>query len=132
MEDSSEKTQEITLELGIKVWLKGFDDFTLGQGDVSLLRSLQSTRNLTKSAEVLQYSYKYAWQKLKSISKKTGLDVAHSKKGGSGGGGTVNLTDWGRYLLACYDHINTEIELVKKKINIELENMQFISKKSIK
>lgn len=124
MEKDLEKVQILdTVSLKIKFWIKGANEFTLGKGDVKLLKALLVHRNLTKASEQLNYSYKYGWSKLKKISKNSGRDVVITQKGGYGGGGAVELTTWGSYLIQIYDIINEDIE---NFIDIENEKISKI------
>ena len=69
------------------------------------MASLIETKNLTMAAKECGYSYKYAWKKLKDIERKIGRSIVIAKKGGYGGGGTVEITSWGKIfsksLLQC-------------------------------
>jgi molybdate transport system regulatory protein len=110
-----------SLEVGIKVWLKGPNNFTLGPGDAALLKALLETSNLTNAAKACGYSYKYAWQKLKTITNQTSRLVAETKKGGYGGGGEVHLTEWGRILVEIFDDAQSQINSKLQEINSALQ-----------
>ena len=71
---------------------------------------------LMQAAKECNYSYKYAWNILKRIEKRTGISPAITGKGGSGGGGWIKLSEWGRYLLTFYISLKSEIERVEKKL----------------
>ena len=110
----------------IKFWIQDLDnDFTLGKGDVKLLQALLKYKNLTKASEELKYSYKYGWGKLRKISKNTGKTVVITTKGGSGGGGTVELTHWGKYLIHIYETISADVEVYFTQANIKLHSMKY-------
>lgn len=104
------------IKVGLKFWLYGPNDFTFGLGDALLLKTLIETNNLTSAAKACGYSYKYAWQKLKNIAKKTGKPVVDTKKGGYGGGGEVHLTDFGLDLVKKFDDIEEKIKTFKTQI----------------
>ncbi|MHA1612921.1 MAG: winged helix-turn-helix domain-containing protein [Promethearchaeota archaeon] len=113
-------------EVKIKFWIQDPDeDFTLGKGDVKLLRALLKYNNLTKASKELNYSYKYGWGKLRKISKNTGKAVVITTKGGSGGGGKVELTNWGKYLVELYDTISTDVEDFSTQANRKLHEMKY-------
>ena len=115
------------LNVGIKMWIKGPADSRslFGPGDVRLLLSLKTTNNLTKSAQELEYSYKYAWQKLKDLTKKTGLSVVETHRGGYGGGGAMQVTPWGEYLIAIYSEINNRVSDFKLTIDDYIKKNPF-------
>jgi molybdate transport system regulatory protein len=104
------------IEVGLKFWLFGPNDFTFGLGDALLLKSLIETPNLTIAAKACGYSYKYAWQKLKDIAKKTGKPVVETKKGGYGGGGEVHLTDFGLHLVKKFDDVEKKVNKFKHQV----------------
>ncbi len=113
-------------EVKIKFWIQDPDkDFTLGKGDVKLLRALLKYSNLTRASKELSYSYKYGWGKLRKISKNTGKAVVITTKGGSGGGGTVELTNWGKYLVELYDTISSDVEDFSTQANRKLHEMKY-------
>jgi len=86
---------------GIKYWLKFENESILGSGWAKLLECIEKSENgsLTQAAKDCGYSYKYAWNILKRIEKRTGMNPVITGKGGSGGGGWVKLNEWGKFLL---------------------------------
>jgi len=85
-----------------KVWID-FDGANLmGEGTANLLEEIGSTGSLTEASKKLGYSYKYAWSRLIKLRDRTGIPVVITHKGGSGGGGRVDLTPWGMRLLQFY------------------------------
>lgn len=123
MED--QKKIDANFQIGTKLWLKGFDNFTLGPGDVRLIKSLQETKNLTRSSKDLGYSYKYGWSKLRAITKKTERPVVITQKGGYGGGGNVTVTPWGDYLVELFSMVQEKLDHFSKIINQEIAKKSF-------
>ena len=115
---------------GIKFWLEFQDnkrENILGSGWANLLESIYITNNsesksLTQAAKECGYSYKYAWNILNKIKKRTGKSPVETKKGGVGGGGWVKLSEWGLYLMKTYKNLSTEIEGVEKKLEETFKN----------
>jgi molybdate transport repressor ModE-like protein len=109
---------------GIKIWLEYNDngrENILGSGWANLLEHIHNDgnkekRSLTQVAEECGYSYKYAWNILKRIEKRTGKAPAVKHKGGEGGGGWVKLNKWGIYLLKTYKNLLVEIEAIENKL----------------
>ncbi|WP_371805294.1 winged helix-turn-helix domain-containing protein [Candidatus Lokiarchaeum ossiferum] len=120
-----QKKDDAIFQIGTKLWLKGFENFTLGPGDVRLIKSLQKTKNLTRTSEDLGYSYKYGWSKLRSITKKTGRPVVISHKGGYGGGGNVTVTPWGTYLVELFSMVQERLDHFSQIINQEIAKKSF-------
>lgn len=106
------------VDFGIKFWLEFDDESILGAGWANLLDCIDNSEinSLTQAAKECNYSYKYAWNILKRIEKRTGHSPVITSKGGSGGGGFVKLNDWGKYLLQRFKHLSEEIEHLKTKL----------------
>jgi len=111
-------------EVGCKFWIKGSNDFTMGPGDVKLIKNLIEFKNLTKAANVCSYSYKYAWKKIKNISEKTGKAIVISHRGGKGGGGEVSVTSWGIHLVSLFESAKKQLNKVINKINADFAKKQ--------
>ena len=136
-EPSSEKFEEepnieklkSKIGFGIKFWLEIQDKDRkniLGSGWANLLECIDNTeksepKSLTKAAKECGYSYKYAWNILNKIKKRSGKSPVETKKGGLGGGGWVKLNDWGKYLLRTYKNLFTELEGIEKKLEKSLK-----------
>ena len=118
-----ESSPNLQITLGLKFWLKSDDKSIVGPGDITLIQALHQSKNLTKAAEACGYSYKYAWKKLQDLKKKTGQDVVIAQKGGKGGGGHVEVTAWGEYLIQIYQKVQTRAVNFIVQMNQEIENM---------
>lgn len=109
---------------GIKFWLEFQNNQRkniLGSGWAKLLESInvsqkEEPKSLTMAAKECGYSYKYAWNILKRIEKRTGISPVLTAKGGAGGGGYVKLNEWGKYLLKTYNNLLYELKEVEKKL----------------
>jgi molybdate transport repressor ModE-like protein len=111
-------------EVGCKFWIKGTNNFSMGPGDVKLIKELIKSKNLTKAANECDYSYKYAWKKIKNISEKTGKAIVNSHRGGKGGGGEVTVTSWGIHLVSLFESAEKQINKVISKINADFTKKQ--------
>ncbi|MHA2036036.1 MAG: winged helix-turn-helix domain-containing protein [Promethearchaeota archaeon] len=107
------------LSFRVKLWLEFEDQSILGKGWATLLKNIDRNKDLslTQAAKECNYSYKYAWNILKRIEKRTGKAVVITGKGGTGGGGWVKLNEWGKYLLQKYNDYSKELN----KIELNLE-----------
>ncbi len=103
---------------GIKFWLEFDNKSIMGSGWAELLDKIEKNEqgSLTRAAKECGYSYKYAWNILKRIEKRTGMSVVLTGKGGRGGGGWVKLNEWGHYLLKIYKEYLKEIEKIEEKL----------------
>jgi len=106
------------INYGIKFWLEFEGKSILGSGWAELLKNIEKNKegSLTQAAKECNYSYKYAWNILKRIEKRTGKPIVITGKGGSGGGGWVKLNDWGKFLLNIYKEYLKEITKIEKKL----------------
>ena len=106
------------INFGLKFWLEFENKSILGSGWAELLEKIEKNEggSLTLAAKECGYSYKYAWNILKRIEKRTGMPVVITGKGGSGGGGWVKLNDWGYHLLKIYKEYLKEINKIEKKL----------------
>jgi molybdate transport repressor ModE-like protein len=117
---------------GIKFWLEFQDsrrENILGSGWANLLESIYKTNDkgpnsLTQAAKECGYSYKYAWNILNKIKSRTGKSPVETKRGGTGGGGWVELNEWGLFLITTYRNLSTEIEVVEKKLKKNYDNFR--------
>ncbi len=114
---------KLKISLGIKFWLEFENKSILGSGWAELLKSIEKNKegSLTQAAKECNYSYKYAWNILKRIEKRTGKPVVTTGKGGRGGGGWVKLNNWGQYLLEIYKEYLKEITKIEKKLGESIE-----------
>ena len=116
------------VSFGLKMWLEfenGERKNILGSGWARLLNridelSAMEDNSLTRAAQDCGYSYKYAWNILKRIEKRTGQAPVNTGKGGSGGGGWIELNEWGHFLLETYNVLFSEIKKLEKKLESTL------------
>ena len=110
---------------GIKIWLEfrdGKSENILGSGWAKLLENIKSgkpndIKSLTQVAKECGYSYKYAWNILKRIEKRTGISPVKTARGGPGGGGWIKLNEWGDFLLTTFNALRSELEAIE--INLQ-------------
>ncbi len=109
---------------GIKFWLEFENKSILGSGWAELLDIIEKNEegSLTLAAKECGYSYKYAWNILKRIEKRTGMSIVRTGKGGRGGGGWVKLNEWGEYLLKIYREYSIEIIKIEKLLRESINN----------
>lgn len=96
----------MTYKIKSRIWIEVDDKVFLGEGRVKLLRSINRTNSLSKSAKELGMSYKKAWNLIDSMNKNYENPVVIKSIGGSGGGGT-KLTSYGKGLIDIFEVINT-------------------------
>lgn len=88
-----------------RIWIEVDDKVFLGEGRISLLKSIERTKSISKSAKELQMSYKKAWYLIDSVNAYAQRPVVIKSTGGKGGGGTI-LTSYGKELITAFETVN--------------------------
>ena len=119
---SNRKTMDTSnLHIKYKLWISKEDGKdVLGKGGAKLLESIDELRDLGKATERMNCSYKHAWNILDKIKKRYGESPVITHRGGSGGGGGIELSDFGRKLLIYYKKCEKYIDEAIKKVESEL------------
>jgi molybdate transport system regulatory protein len=86
---------------------------SLGPGKIDLLEAIARQGSLTKAAEELGMSYRYAWLLVDDLKASFTEPVTAAKVGGRRGGG-VELTAFGRELVRRYRDAYARIESVAR------------------
>lgn len=95
-----------------------------GPGPMRLLRGVERTGSLQKSAEEMGMAYSKAWKMMKEMEKHLGFSLLLRYPGGKHGGGSV-LTEKGRYFLEKYETMLQKIEDCGQKIFEETFDQEF-------
>ncbi len=88
-----------------KIWIEIDGKILLGEGRIKLLKTIEETGSLSKSAKKLGMSYKKAWNLIDSVNKCTVQPIVVKNIGGAGGGGTT-LTIYGKKMVSAFEKIN--------------------------
>lgn len=107
------------IRIKYKIWLQkktGAD--VLGKGGASLLRAIDLFRDLGKATKTLKCSYKYAWNILQKIKERCGENPVITHRGGLGGGGGIELSEFGRKLLRLYTKFESYLESALKNSDL--------------
>lgn len=99
--------QNVIMEYKIRsrIWIEVDGKVFLGEGRIRLLKSIDKTKSLSKSAKELQMSYKKAWYLIDSVNNQAQRPVVIKSTGGKGGGGTI-LTSYGKELILAFETVN--------------------------
>lgn len=101
------KSKEIDLKPNYKLWLEKKGEYIFGPGAYAILKAVHQSGSITKGAESLDMSYRYAWGVIRKIERKLGVKLVETFKGGSTGGGGARITDYGLEIMETYHRINT-------------------------
>jgi molybdate transport repressor ModE-like protein len=98
-----------------KIWLEDQGTYVFGPGAYSILKSIRDTGTITKGAQSLGMSYRYAWGVIRKIERQLGVKLIMTHKGGIVGGGGATITDAGLKLIELYQSIVDAFEEVSPR-----------------
>ncbi|NWF96656.1 MAG: LysR family transcriptional regulator [Candidatus Thorarchaeota archaeon] len=98
-----------------KLWIEKDGEYVFGAGTFKLLRAVQTTGSIAKSAESLGMSYRYAWGLIRNVEARLGTRVVETHRGGSTtggltGGGGARVTEAGIALMELYARVSEAFE----------------------
>ncbi|MCW4005212.1 MAG: LysR family transcriptional regulator [Candidatus Bathyarchaeota archaeon] len=96
---------------GIKLWMineKGESVF--GDGLAELLEEIDKQRSILKAAQNLGMSYRYALHRITLSEKRLNQLLVNRSRGGAKGGGSSEITDYGKQLITRYRKAQTQID----------------------
>ncbi|MGY5872700.1 MAG: LysR family transcriptional regulator [Candidatus Thorarchaeota archaeon] len=108
MSKRERKTQD--LKSNYKLWFERDGEYIFGPGACAILQAVHEEGTITKGAQKLGMSYRYAWGVIKKIEKKLGIQIVETYKGGTVGGGGARVTDYGLKLIEAFSRLNSEFE----------------------
>ncbi|MBR9675387.1 ModE family transcriptional regulator [Candidatus Woesearchaeota archaeon] len=88
-----------------KFWLEINGKALIGQGRYSLLKEIQKTNSLKKSASIVKISEKTAHNYISRIEKRLGEKIVDTTKGGKNAGGSTKLNLLGNELIKKFEKI---------------------------
>jgi molybdate transport repressor ModE-like protein len=86
-----------------KIWLEYNNKSILGSGRYFLLKDIEKTNSVKKSADNLNISEKTAHNHIKKIETRLSKKIIESSKGGKNAGGKTVLTSLGKILIKRYE-----------------------------
>ena len=110
------KTQD--LRPNYKLWFERDGEYIFGPGACAILQAVHEEGTITKGAQKLGMSYRYAWGVIKKIEKKLGIRIVETFKGGNVGGGGAKVTEYGLQLIKAFSKLNSEFEEVLKTTSV--------------
>lgn len=92
----------------IRVRLAGQEPF-FGKGTVQILHGIEETGSVRMACQQMGMSYSKGWKILKRMEQELGFAVVLRKQGGPGGGST-QVTEQGKDLLARFEAYEREVQ----------------------
>ena len=118
---SKREKREKDLKPNYKLWFEGNGEYIFGPGACAILQAIHEEGTITKGAEKLGMSYRYAWGVIKKIEKKLGEPVVETFKGGTIGGGGARVTKLGLHLIESFTVLNSKFkEVINSSDKLEL------------
>ncbi len=109
------------LKPNYKLWFERDGEYFFGPGACAILQAIHEEGTITKGAEKLGMSYRYAWGVIKKIEKKLGRPVVETFKGGNIGGGGARVNELGLQLVESFTLLNSKFkELINSSDSLEL------------
>jgi molybdate transport system regulatory protein len=118
MSEREKKTQN--LKPNYKLWFERDGEYIFGPGACSILQAVHEEGTITKGAQKLGMSYRYAWGVIKKIERKLGARIVETYKGGTVGGGGAEVTEYGLQLINTFTSLNDEFEEVLKRLDTSI------------
>ena len=106
-----------TLRYETKLWMvneKGESVF--GNGLAELIEEIDSHHSILEAANHLEMSYRYALHRLTLAEERLSEPLVTRVRGGAKGGGSSQVTDFGRNLAKRYRNAQAELDCVLKKM----------------
>jgi len=105
---SKREKRDHDLKPNYKLWFERDEEYIFGPGACAILQAIHEEGTITKGAERLGMSYRYAWGVIKKIEKKLGKPVVETYKGGNIGGGGAKVTELGLQLVESFTLLNSK------------------------
>ena len=105
------------LRYDVKLWMvneKGESVF--GDGLAELLEAIDKYHSLLEASQHLGMSYRYALHRLTLAEERLGQLLVTRVRGGAKGGGSSELTDFGKDLVVRYRKAQTRLDEVLKQL----------------
>ena len=106
-----------TLRFETKLWMineKG--EAVFGNGIAELLEEIDNHHSILEASNHLEMSYRYALHRLTLAEERLGEMLVKRVRGGAKGGGSSEVTDFGRSLVKRYRNAQVELDMVLEKI----------------
>ena len=101
-------------EIRIRCWLDLDGEKFFGPGRAELLELIHESGSIAQAARQMGMSYKKAWAMVDEMNTKGRKPFVVTQKGGEKGG-TAEVTETGRKVVAAYQKINKQLQAIATK-----------------
>jgi len=107
---------KIIIKPRLKLWLSSDNSNSVfGEGKWKLLKAIDKYSSIKKSSEVLNISYKKAWNLIKNAEEAIGINLVIKRRGGTAGGATT-LTKTGKLIVETFTKYKTSMNTYSEMI----------------
>jgi molybdate transport system regulatory protein len=100
-----------------KLWIVNEkDEAVFGSGIAELLEEIEKHHSILETAKNLEMSYRYALHRISLAEKRLGQPLVTRVRGGAKGGGSSEVTDFGRDLVVRYRRAQGSVDAVLDKL----------------
>jgi molybdate transport system regulatory protein len=104
-----------SFEIRFKLWIEKDGNHVIGKGGADILEAIKQEGSIMAASKKLGMSYRYVWEYLRKIEKRTGLELVLKDRGGSKGGGTI-LSEEGERVLKLFRTADITVSEVIEEI----------------
>jgi molybdate transport system regulatory protein len=106
-----------TLRFENKLWMVNEkDEAVFGNGIAEILEEIDTHHSILEASNHLGMSYRYALHRLTLAEARLGESLVTRVRGGAKGGGSSQVTDFGRNLVKRYRNAQVELDCKLKKM----------------
>jgi len=105
------------LRFETKLWMVNEkDEAVFGNGIAELLEEIDNHHSILEAANHLKMSYRYALHRLTLAEERLGEPLVTRVRGGAKGGGSSQVTDFGKDLVKRYRNAQSELDGILEKM----------------
>jgi molybdate transport repressor ModE-like protein len=105
------------LQYGIKLWIMNENkEAVFGDGLATLLEKIDKEHSIVEAAKLMKMSYRYALHRIVLAEKRTDQPLVKRHRGGTKGGGSSEVTAYGKELTLRYRNAQTELNKALKAL----------------
>ncbi|HUK84402.1 MAG TPA: hypothetical protein VLU95_00925 [Candidatus Acidoferrum sp.] len=105
------------LNYAIKLWMvNNKKEAVFGDGLAELLEEINKCHSMLEAAKNLQMSYRYALHRITLAEARLPQPLVNRSRGGAKGGGSSEVTDFGKNLVTRYRNAQVELKVILEKM----------------
>jgi molybdate transport system regulatory protein len=109
-------------QIRVRCWVEIDGERFFGPGPAELLGHIEQMGSITQAAKKMGMSYKKAWDIVENLNTHSRTKLVVSQKGGRHGG-SAEVTDHGKKLVANYRRLTTKLNRVLERNKSLIQNI---------